>query len=125
MRFSIRTLLAVTAVVAASLGIHLGFRSSSHPNYVLWLGWYLVAVSLLSMACFAQGARLLTAYRATTIFGWVYFLFVLKGGFWIETFSQAEEFSIHTRMGLAFMGLCFLVAATAITIVSPLKNEQH
>jgi hypothetical protein len=124
MRFSIRTLLLVTAVVAASLGIHLGFRSSSHPNYVLWLGWYLIAVSLLTMLCFAQGARLLSAYRAATIFGWAYFICVLKGGFWIETFSQAEEFAANTRMGLAFMGLCFLIAATAMVIASPLGSKR-
>ena len=124
MRFSIRTLMAVTAVVAAALGIHLGFRSSSHPNYLLWLGWYLVAVTLLTIACFPKVQHLRSAYLASAIFGWTYFIFALKGGLWIESFSQAEEFAIHTRMGLAFMGLCFLIAATAMMIASPLGSKK-
>jgi hypothetical protein len=112
MTFSIRSLLAVTTAIAAVLGAHLAFRSDSHPNFSLWLGWYLVVVSLLSTACLSKSIPLPGAFRAATIFGWTYFVFVLKAGFGIEALSQAQEVVISIRIGLVLIVVSFLVAAT-------------
>jgi len=116
MKYSLRSLMIGVTLVCVGLGIHLAFRSDSHPNYTLWLGWYLVAASLLSAVCVSKDIALRGAYLATAIFGWAYLVFVLKAGFGIETMSQAYEFAVSTRMGLAFMGVCFLIAAAGNTL---------
>ena len=70
MKFSIRALLAITTAIATVLGAHMAFRSNSLPNYWLWLGWYLMVLSLLSTACLSK-IVLPAAFRTATIFGWL------------------------------------------------------
>jgi hypothetical protein len=112
MKFSIRALLVGTAAIAAALGTHLAFWNPAHANYLLFLGWYLIAVSLLTVLSVSNFIGLRGEFRATTIFGWIYFVCVLKGGFGIQYLSQAQEFVTTTKMGLALMGVCFLIATT-------------
>jgi hypothetical protein len=124
MKYSLRSLMIAVTLVCVGLGIHLAFRSNSDSNYQLWLGWYLVAASLLSAVCISKDIGLRGAYLATAIFGWAYLVFVLKAGFGIESMSQAYELAISTRMGLAFMVVCFLIAAAGNTLVrSTLGNK--
>ena len=118
MKFSLRALFVVTAAFAAGFGIHVTFWERGPENHELWLGWYLVAVALLTTACLSNAVPLRDAFRSTAIFGWAYFVFVLKAGLGIETMSQAQEIAVSTRMGLTFMGICFLIAAAAITLTS-------
>ena len=99
MKYSIRALLAVTTAIAAVLGAHMAFRSNSHPNYWLWLGWYLVALSLLSTSCLSKSIVLPGAFRTATLFGWLYFIFVLKAGLGVDTFTQAQESVVSIRAG--------------------------
>jgi len=117
MKFSIRALFAFTAAIAAALGTHVTFwGKGGQENYAIWLGYYLIAASLLTTASFSKVIPLRGAFWATAIFGWAYFLSVLRAGFGLE-------YALPTQLGLSLMGVCFLIAVTVIFLASPIQAE--
>lgn len=110
-QFALRDFFFLTAVVAAGLGVHVTFGNAYTGSHTLWLGWYLIALSLLTALCFLGRASLRGIFLTTTIFGWAYLLCVLKLSFWGSP-SEARGFADDTKVGLMLLGVCFLIAFT-------------
>jgi hypothetical protein len=118
MKFSIRGLLAVTAAIAAALGTHVAFwNKGGQENYAIWVGYYLIVVAILTMASLSKVIPLRGAFCTTALFGWAYFLSVLRAGYGLENAFPA-------KLGLSLIGVCFLTVVAAVTLASPIQSEK-
>ena len=109
-RFQLADLFVGMAALGAGLAVHLGFWKPGYSNHSLWIGWYLLALSILTvLACVAK-KETRGAYQATAAFGWTYLLFALRAGFGVALLTDAEWYARNLQIGLAMMGVCLLVA---------------
>lgn len=122
MRWRLNSLFLATATIAAALAVFSTGNKVGHPNHPLYLGIYLVVLSAIA-AIAVYGRRFRGAAFAATLFGSVYLLCVLHGGFGLKTINDAEWLAGNAKLGLGLVGLSFLVGLLILRLIG--SNEQE
>jgi hypothetical protein len=112
-QISLRAIFFGMAAVAAALATHRAFWNSALPNHKLLLGDYLVLASLATGLGFVKTVPVRGAFHVTAIFAWAYLACGLHAGF--GAMNDAQSLALSTKIGLALMGVCFLLASTVLT----------
>jgi len=127
--WNLRTVFLAVATVAAFLGVFSGFWNRSHPNHELLLGVYILLVSAIAVVTFPAHARFRNGLLAACVFGVVYFICVLKGGFGIYTIQDSRGLVKNTLMGCSLIAVSFMVAQLVTTVFLPGRvtpeNQEH
>ena len=119
MNWNLRTVLLAVAVVAALLAVWRGFWEATRTNHHLLLGLYLLLVLSAAVTACRPGAELRGGLIGASLFGVVYLVCVLKGGFGLENIYDAQALAKYTRLGFALLGLSFLVTQLSTMLLSP------
>ena len=122
MRWSLRALLLIIAVVATALGIIQTFWISGSPigaNYRLFLAFYLLLLAVAIVSAIPAAARFRAGFIGASIFGALYLLCVLNAGFGGLDYSAASVFVKRTLLGYAMLGLSFMTAQLTAMLVWP------
>jgi hypothetical protein len=122
MKWSLRAMLLLTAIVGTALGVSRMFWVPTAPNHNLFLGFYLVLLAATGVAAFPRATPLRPGFMGAFIFGILYLVCVLNAGFGVMSYSQAQVFAQETVVGYALLGLSFMTSQLCAILVWP-KNE--
>lgn len=110
MRWPLSALLLAIAILASVLGVFTSFWDSTHPNHVLLLGMFILAVCVSTVASVFGAASLRCAFVGASLFGAAYLIFVLHCGFGLETIHDSSWLARNTKMGFALLGISFFAS---------------
>ncbi len=120
MNWSLRALLLMVATVAVALFvIRENYR---YHNFVL--GLYLLLTTIVIVGSIPRKSSLRAGFLGASIFGVLYLAFVLKGGFGVETNSEAQSLRGNAVDGFALVSLAFMASQLCAMLVWP-RNEER
>jgi hypothetical protein len=125
MQWNLRALFVAIAVVAGACGALRAFWQDLLPNHDLLLGLYLLVLSGIVVTSTTRQARSRGGLIGGAIFGIAYFVFVLRGGFGIVSFSEAQVFVRHIYIGLALLPVAILWSQLCTMLLWPNKPAEQ
>jgi len=87
------------------------WQPAPHPNTTLFLSAYLALLAMATLGAFLGKPALRRPCQGYAVFGWLSLVCILRGGFAIVTFVDAQAVVEGSQMGMAFGAICALVAA--------------
>jgi hypothetical protein len=125
MRFSLAALLLLVAIVAASVATATTFWDPGNTNYPLLLGVFLLVVCLSIVSAIFGGVKFRPAFAGTSLFGIVYLVFVLQGGFGLQYIQDAQAMVKKTTIGFPLLGIAFLATHFIVMVLGPPANKER
>jgi hypothetical protein len=111
MRWSLGRLLIVVLIVGLALGTYRIFWGhSSYFNSRILFAVYLAALTTTSLAVCLSRQRWRRLWLGSALYGWIYLLLVLRGGFGFTPDVYAENLSRFSVLGMIMGSICGLVA---------------
>ena len=110
------------AAIAVGLAIQRAFWKPRELNPALWLTWYLLALALITAVSLNRHVSYRTTFWAAAIFGWTFFIFIMKAGY-TSDFSEWILLDASVKRGFCFMGLCILISHSMFSFFE--INRQH
>lgn len=89
------------------------------------LGIYLVVLSGIAVAASTRRARFQGGVIGSAVFEFAYFVLVLRGGFGVESLSEAQEFVRHIYIGLALLPVAFFWSQLCTMLVAANKAKAQ
>jgi hypothetical protein len=125
MNWSLRAMFMLIATVAVALYVIRG----SYGYYILDLGLFILLTTVAMVGAIPAKSMFRPGFIGTSIFGALYFVFVLKAGFGIDTNNEANALLGNARLGMRLLGLSFLASQFCAMIIWPrnemdMKNEE-
>ena len=97
------------AAIAAALAIQRAYWKPGELNPSIWITWYLLALSLITAMSLLRSLSFRATLWPATIFGWSFFIFILKAGY-TSDLSEWVALTATVKRGLCFIGLCILIS---------------
>lgn len=110
MRWPLSAVLLAVTIVASAFGVFTAFWDASHPNHALLLGAFLLIVCVSTVGAMYGTTSMRCAFVGASLFGAAYLIFVLHGGFGLETIHDSNWLARNTKMGFALLGISFLAS---------------
>ena len=87
---------------------------SGAPNVRPFLTAYLALLTSATLGAFLGRPSLRRPCQGYAAFGWCNLIFVLWGGFWVNTYFDGVRIVEGSKMGMAFGAVCAIVAAWSL-----------
>jgi hypothetical protein len=134
MRWSLANVLVFVLLIGVALGIYRIFWVPSKSfnmrplsdYYIsrLLFTIYLAALTTASYAAYASLPRWRRLWIGSALFGWIYLLLVLRGGFGFTPDVYASNLSRFSLLGILMSVVCALVAHLLPGLRDPRENER-
>jgi hypothetical protein len=115
----------LVAIAALGAATYVTFWDSSNTNYALILGIYVLVVSLTTTGAIFSGPRFRPAFVATSLFGTAYLVFVLKGGFGLQYFHDAQALVKSTTAGFLLLATAFLSTQLFVMVTRQSSDKEQ
>ncbi len=134
MRWSLANVLIFVVLIGLALGTYrifwdqsLAFNSRSLSNYFnsrTLFTVYLAALTTASIAVYEARPRWRRAWVGYALFGWIYLLLVLRGGFGFTPDVYASNLSRFCLLGMLMSVICALAAHLLPGLREPRDNDR-
>jgi len=117
-------MLVATALVAAAFGVYGTFSDAPYPNDTILVGAFIVLVCVSTTAGIFGPTSMRWVFVSGSLFGTMYFIFVLHGGFGVNSDLDSARLEKNAKLGFALFGISLLASKLLQLVGRPTPQKQ-